>query len=321
MKNKILLVTGDPNSINSEIIFKSLKKVNNKFKNKIYLISNYEMLKKQFAILRYNEKLIKVKNLNEINNKKGLKIIDINLKFSNPFKVSDVESAKFVISSLNLAHKYSLDKSVIGLINCPINKKLLKKSEFGVTEYLASKCRIKPDSEVMLIKNEKLAVGPITTHQNIKNVAKKITSNLIINKIIKINKWYISKIKKKPRIAILGLNPHNSELRKSSEEINIIIPAINKLRKLNINLNGPYSSDTIFINDYKKFDVIVGMYHDQVLSPFKALFKFNAINITLGLKYLRMSPDHGTAFNLIKKNKASPKSLQACFEFIKSYKQ
>ena len=83
-------------------------------------------------------------------------------------------------------------------------------------------------------------------------------------------------------------------------------------------MGGPYSADTIFINDYKKFDVIIGMYHDQVLSPFKALFKFDAINITLGLKYSRMSPDHGTAFNLIKKNKASPESLQKCFSFIKN---
>ena len=93
---------------------------------------------------------------------------------------------------------------------------------------------------------------------------------------------------------------------------------IKRLKKLKINLHGPFSADTIFINDYKKFDVIVGMYHDQVLSPFKALFQYDAINMTLGLSYLRVSPDHGIASNLIKKNKASSESLQKCFDFFKN---
>jgi len=318
MKNKILLVGGEPNSINSEIIYKSLKKISNKLQERIYLISNYEMMKKQFKLLKYKKKLVKVKNLFEISNKNELKIIDIALKFKNPFKVSNKESSKFVINSLNYAHKFALNRNVVALINCPINKQLLNKKEYGVTELLARKCNVNDNSEVMLIKNKKLAVCPITTHQDIKNISKKISSDLIIKKIKVINEWYIKKIKKKPRIAVLGLNPHNSEFRKNSEEIKKIIPAINQLKKLKINLHGPYSADTIFINDYKKFDVIIGMYHDQVLSPFKALFKFDAINITLGLKYLRISPDHGTALNLIKKNQASSESLQKCFSFIKN---
>tara|TARA_B100001093_G_scaffold516366_1_gene594973 strand:- start:735 stop:1694 length:960 start_codon:yes stop_codon:yes gene_type:complete len=316
MKNKILLISGEPNSINSEIIYKSLKKINNKFKERIFLITNYELIKKQFNLLKYNEKLFKVKSLIENTKKRGLKIIDVDLKFNNPFKVSEKESSKFIINSLNYAHKFALRNDVIGLINCPINKRALNKNEFGVTEYLARKSNVNLNSEVMLIINKKLAVCPITTHQDIKNVSKKITSEMIIKKIKKINKWFVSKKKRKPKIAVLGLNPHNSEYRKNSEEIKIIIPAIKKLKKFKINLNGPYSSDTIFINDYKKFDVIVGMYHDQVLSPFKALFKYDAINMTLGLNYIRVSPDHGTAFNLIKKNKASAESLQRCFDYF-----
>mgnify|MGYP001159902623 CR=1 FL=1 len=319
MKNKILLVGGEPNSINSEIIYKCMKKISSKFKKKIYLISNYELIKKQFALLKFKEKLIKVKNPFEITKKNGLKIIDINLKFNDPFKVTTSETSKFIIKSLNYAHKHALNKDVIGLINCPINKRTLNKKEFGVTEYLAKKCKVDKNSEVMLIMNKKLAVCPITTHQDIKNVSKKVTSEAIIKKIKRINKWFILKKKKKPRIAILGLNPHNSEYTKNSEEIKIIIPTIKKLKNLKINLHGPFSSDTIFINDYKKFDVIIGMYHDQVLSPFKALFQYDAINMTLGLSYLRLSPDHGVASNLIKKNKASSESLQKCFDFFKNF--
>ena len=91
------------------------------------------------------------------------------------------------------------------------------------------------------------------------------------------------------------------------------------MRKMKINVKGPLIADTIFIQDYKNYDVIVGMYHDQVLAPFKSLFKFNAINITLGLKYLRVSPDHGVANNIIGKNKANPTSLFECVKYIDKY--
>ena len=91
------------------------------------------------------------------------------------------------------------------------------------------------------------------------------------------------------------------------------------LKKNGVLIKGPLVSDTIFIQDYKNFDVIVGMYHDQVLGPFKSIFKFDAINITLGLKYLRVSPDHGTAKSLIKQNKANPSSLIHSINFIDKY--
>ena len=317
MKKKIILVLGDPNSINSEIIFKSLKKIKNNLKNRIYLIANFDLIKKQFKILNYRIKLVKVKDLKQKPSQPGLKIIDVNLAFKNPFNVSLSNSSKFVLKSLDTAHKLALSKDVSGIINCPINKRLLKKKEHGVTEYFASKCKIKDNSEVMLIQNNQLAVSPITTHLLVKNISKKINSKIIIKKIIKINQWYLKKIKRKPKIAILGLNPHNAELEKNTEEVKHILPSINKLKKLGINLNGPFVADTIFINEYRKFDIIVGMYHDQVIAPFKSIFKFDAINITLGLKYIRVSPDHGVAQNLIKKNLASPESLVKCINFLK----
>ena len=207
----------------------------------------------------------------------------------------------------------------MGIINCPIDKKLLIKNKIGVTEFLAKKCGIKNNSEVMLIKSDKFSVSPITTHIDIKDIAKKINVNLIVKKIKTIELWYKKFLGKKPKIGILGLNPHNAEFRKNSEECKIIIPAINKLKKLGIKLSGPLVADTIFIKDYKKYDVIVGMFHDQVLGPFKALCKFDAINITLGLKYLRSSPDHGTALNLVKKNMADKTSLLRCVEFLNRF--
>ena len=119
----------------------------------------------------------------------------------------------------------------------------------------------------------------------------------------------------------MGLNPHNDEYRLSSEEHRIIIPSIKMLKKKGLKISGPYPADTIFSKKKKyNFDVIVGMYHDQVLAPFKAMFKYNAINITLGLDYLRVSPDHGVAEDMIKKNKADPTSLIKCINFISRIK-
>ena len=151
---------------------------------------------------------------------------------------------------------------------------------------------------------------------DIKEISKKITAALIINKIKTLNQWYKKKLKKKPKIAVLGLNPHNAELRKNSEEKRIIIPTIKKLEKSGINIKGPFVADTFFMDSFKKFDLLIGMYHDQVLTPFKSIYKFDAINITIGLKYIRTSPDHGTAKSMIGKNKANPNSLIKCIDFI-----
>ena len=172
----------------------------------------------------------------------------------------------------------------------------------------------------MLIHNKKFSVVPLTTHLNIKNIPKNITSKLIIKKLMSLNKGFKKIFKIKPRIGVLGLNPHNAELNEKSEEVKEIIPAISKLKKAGLNVYGPLVADTTFVNNYKKYNVIVGMYHDQVLAPFKTLFHFDAINITLGLDYLRVSPDHGPAIDLIGKNKANYLSLLQCIKFINNKK-
>ena len=317
MSNKIIIVAGDPNSINSEIIYKAFKKIDSKTKKRLYLIGSFDLICKQFKKLRYKSKIIKIKNIEDNIISTKLKIIDIPINFKNPFKINFKTSSKYVLKSLNLAHSLAERKKVKGIINCPIDKNLLKVSKkIGVTEFLASKCKIKNSTEVMLIHNKRFSVVPLTTHLDIKNIAKKITSKLIVRKLKSLNKEFKKIFKIKPKIGVLGLNPHNSELKRKSEEVKIIIPAISKLKKFGLNIYGPLVADTLFVNNYKKYDVVVGMYHDQVLTPFKTLFHFDAINITLGLGYLRVSPDHGTAIDLIGKNKANYLSLIQCIKFI-----
>ena len=319
MNNKIILVAGDPNSINSEIIFKVWKKLSKKTQKKIYLIGNFNLLAKQFKKLKYKIGMIKIADIKIKNNSNDLKVIDVPINFGNPFKVNLKESSNYVLKSLNLAHSLIKSKSARAIINCPINKKLIQKSKkIGVTEFFASKCKIKDSSEVMFIHNKKFSVVPLTTHLDIKEVPKNISSSIINKKLTTLNKEFKSMFKFKPKIGILGLNPHNSELKKNSEEVKIIIPTILKLKRKGLKIEGPLIADTLFINNFKKYDVIVGMYHDQVLTPFKTLFNFDAINITLGLDYLRVSPDHGPGIDLIGKNKANFYSLFRCIKFINS---
>ena len=321
MKNfkKIIIVCGDPNSINSEIIYKSFKKLDKKLKKKIFLIGNVELIKKQFKKLQYPAEVLKVKNLNVNNFDNKIKIIDVPLEFKNPFDVNKKSRETYIYRSLNLGHKYAIRNDVSGFINCAINKRLFKKKNIGVTEFLAKKCKINKNSEVMMIRNKYFAVCPITTHLDLKNVSKEIKTKKIISKIKTIQKFYFEFFDKKPKIGVLGLNPHNAELRKGSEEISEIIPAIKKLRRLGLKIEGPLVADTIFVKNYKNFNVVVGMYHDQVLAPFKSLFKLDGINITLGLEYLRASPDHGVADDLVLKNKANPSSLIECIKFINKF--
>ena len=146
----------------------------------------------------------------------------------------------------------------------------------------------------MLIYNKKLSVSPLTTHLPIKDVNKKISIKKILNHVYLINKFYQKRFKRIPSIAITGLNPHCESNYKTSEEKNYIIPAIKILLKKRYNIKGPFPADTIFMKDkIKNFDVVIGMYHDQVLTPAKTLYGFNSINITLGLPFIRVSPDHG----------------------------
>ena len=318
MKKIIGIISGDPDSINSEIIAKAWKKKNNFGNLNIIIIGNFTLLKKQFLRMRYK---IGLKKINEITNqdlKKNLHIYNVALKFKNPFKISEQNKKKYIKDSFKTALKLIDKKKIVGLINCPVNKKNLfhGKNFNGITEFLAKKKGIL-GKEAMLIYNNSLSVSPITTHIKLNSVSKNLSRKKIINKIISINNFFKRKLKIKPKIGVLGLNPHNDELRNKSEEKKIIIPAINYLRKKRILIQGPISPDTAFL-DYKKkgFNVLVGMYHDQVLTPFKTIFKFNAINITVGIPFLRISPDHGVGKDIVKKNKASPKSLLESIKFF-----
>jgi len=314
MKCLIGIIAGEPYSVNSEIIAKAWME-RKKLKN-IFIIGNYSILKKQFIKLNIKIPLVKIATLKDFKREEKLFILDVPLKFKTIFKVNSFDVKAHIFKCFDVAHKLAINKKILGFINASVDKKIFDNKYLGVTEYLSEKNKSK-NKEVMMIHNKELSVVPLTTHVEIKNVTKKITFNLIKTKIITLNEIYFKLFKKNPRIGILGLNPHNSENKIQSTENKIIKPAVAKLKKLKINIKGPFPADTAFNKqNMKDYDVIVGMYHDQVLAPFKALYGYNAINLTLGLKYLRISPDHGTAKDIVGLNKANPQSLIKAINFL-----
>jgi len=312
----IVIISGEPNSIFSEILIKAIRNYRNS--KPIILIGSYDLITKQLNILniKYKFNLIDKKfNNKNISNKK-INIIDINYNFKAPFETISTRSNLYLKECFNLAISLSKNYSISGIINGPVSKKYFLNEKFpGVTEYLAYEFKIK--KYAMLIYNKKLSVAPITTHMPIRNISQKLSKKLIIDRAVLINNFYIKYIKKKPKIAILGLNPHCENFSKFNEEKEIIEPAIKFLQKKKLLIFGPLSADSIFMkNNREKFDVIIGMYHDQVLTPIKALFNFDSINITLGLPLIRVSPDHGPNFSMVKKNKSNPKSLLESIKFL-----
>jgi len=318
MKKPVAIIAGEPNSISSEIIFKSWK-LRNKYRHKPFMvIGSIKLLNLQKKKLKYNIKLQKINNDFKIGlNKNILFVYDVQYEQKKPFKKISSKSNKYIFNCFKTAINLAKNKKIVGFINCPVAKEFLFQNKYqGITEFLSKKNGL-IGNEVMLIYNKKLSVSPVTTHIPLKQVSNKISKIKIVKKVKVINNFYLKNFKKKPKIAILGLNPHNFSHLKKAEEEKTILPAIKNIRKSKIKIIGPISPDTSFsIFEKNNIDVIVGMYHDQVLTPFKALFKFDAINITLGLPYIRISPDHGVAENLVGKNISSPKSLIESIKFF-----
>ena len=316
MKYKpIIIVPGNPDSIFFEIFFKSLKK---KFKSPNVLITKIEFLKSFMKRYKFKRK-IKLINLydlkkNNLNNK-CFNLINVdNYKSSNTkYKLSN---SSYIKKSFEIAFFLLKSKFTNKLINGPINKDdFLKKKFLGVTEYITNK--FKGSKTAMLIYNKEISVCPLTTHLPLKLVAKKISKKKIIEKTYLINNFFKKNFGFKPKIAVTGLNPHCESILKINEDKKIITPAIENLKKKGFKIFGPFSADTIFIKqNRKKYDVILGMYHDQVLAPLKTLKEYDAINITLGLPFYRISPDHGPNKGMINKNSSNPLSLIRALEFL-----
>ena len=316
IKKRILITAGEPASISSEITIKAIKKLKKESNSELILITDPSLIKHEIKNLNKSAELnILDKKLNFKDYKNDfINIIPIKLNEKTIPGILNKKNSDFVLKSIKMSVDFLLQKKANAVVTNPINKFIMKSSNFkfnGHTEYLGhlSKFNKKP---IMMLESDKLRVVPLTTHIPISSVSKKLNKKMIIEKINILNNELINIYKiKNPKIYISGLNPHSGDGGKiGKEELTLINPAIKKLEELGLNVQGPFSGDALFQkNKIKEYDVAVCMYHDQALIPIKTLYSRNIINITLGLDFIRTSPDHGTALDIAGKKKADPKSL------------
>ena len=325
-KDKIVvgISIGDINGVGIEVILKT-------FEDKRMLDFCTPLLFGSSKVIAAHKKILNIEtNIHEINSIQQIKDGEVNLltiwkedvmlELGSATKIG----GQYAFKSLNEATK-SLKKCEIDLlITAPINKETIQSEEFnfsGHTEFLE---RNLDGESLMILMNDFLRIGLITGHIPISKIAETITPELIESKVKILNNSLKQDFNiNKPKIAVLGLNPHSGDNGVIGQEENELIkPTITSIHESGIFVYGPYAADGFFGSEaYKQFDGVLAMYHDQGLAPFKALTFGNGVNFTAGLSHVRTSPDHGTAFDISGKGKANSDSFkEAVFTGIKIFK-
>ena len=308
---KIAVSSGDPAGIGPDICIKAFGQ------KKIYdfspvIFGDKELFKSRAKTLGINADIQIYKGQEELSNDSlwiANQDCDLNIYPGRP----DPNCANFIISNFQQAVKRTISKEFEAVVTCPINKEIINKGGInftGHTEELAKLSKI--DKVVMMLATQELKVALATTHLPLKEVPKYITKDHIEQPILIINNdlqenWKI----KNPLIKVLGLNPHAGDGGfLGSEDQEILIPVIKKLNGMGLNISGPHSADTAFINNNQiKPDIILAMYHDQGLPVIKTIGFGKITNVTLGLPFIRTSVDHGTAYDMAGSIQADESSL------------
>lgn len=313
-KIKIGITIGDINGIGPELIVRTFEDLRILDHCQPFIYANAKVLMYYRKLLnsqhfnfhsiesfeKYNPKMVNCMNCwnDEINIQPG---------------VADPALGTYAYQSLERAAVDLAQEKIHALITSPINKATIHSDNFpfkGHTEYLADRLHAEP---LMLLVHEDMRIATVTTHIPIQEVAQNLSTELIIKKIRILQKSLFQDFGiERPRIAVLGLNPHAGDNGLiGEEEKNIILPAIQKLKSEKALVFGPYPADGFFASgNFTKFDAILAMYHDQGLIPFKTLSSQQGVNYTAGLPQVRTSPDHGTAYDLVGKKEADITSFR-----------
>ena len=311
----ILVTSGEPAGIGPDIC---LELANSQLPlvvagDKNILAERARLLQKNIHIIEYEA------SRNDFNQPNTLHVLHVKAEQKSIPGQLNVALSEYVIHMLNQAVHKCLQGEFSSLVTAPVNKSIINQSGIqfsGHTEFLASGCGV--DHVVMMLACPLFKVALVTTHLPLNEVSASITKELIDKTVLKVHHSMVNDFGiAKPKLAMAGLNPHAGEggyLGK--EEIQIIEPAIRDLRKNGIDVNGPFSADTMFSkNNISEYDAFIAMYHDQGLPVLKYAGFGQAVNITLGLPMIRTSVDHGTALSLAGKGQADPKSLLTAIDF------
>ena len=313
----VLVTPGDPAGIGGEIALRAKSTGCNNF----CLIENVARMTALARKMDLDVQVQKILHPAEFcHNSDALQILDITWPVTPVAGRPDFGNAQSVITAIETGARWAQNGTIAALVTNPIAKATLYDAGFdypGHTEFLGSMAPACTGGPAMMLISDMLRVVPVTVHIPLLAVANSLTTELIVNK----GRLVAHALRKhfnifSPRLAVCGLNPHAGEMgRMGSEDAAIITPAINQLCAQGIDAKGPYSADTLFHEDARKtYDVVLGMYHDQVLIPLKTLDFFGGVNITLGLDFIRTSPDHGTGFDIAEKGVARPDSLIAAIK-------
>ncbi len=326
-KIKVGITQGDINGISYEVIIKTLidPRINEfcipivygspkvaAYHRKVLNITNFSMNHIRSAAEAHSKRANIINCVSD----------DVRVDLGNPTK----EAGEAALSSLKRAVADLQDNLIDVLVTAPINKATIHSEDFpfpGHTEYIEHSFGEKGDS-LMLMVSDNMRIGVATGHIPLAEVPAAMNREMIYSRIRIMEQSMVQDFSiRKPKIAILGLNPHaGEEGLLGKEEQEIIIPAMQKARGENTLVFGPYPADGFFgAEDYRKFDAILAMYHDQGLVPFKAIHFEEGVNFTAGLPVVRTSPAHGTAYDLAGKGVASPESFrQALYLAIDVYR-
>lgn len=317
---------GDPNGVGLEVIIKAFGQPM-LFDHCIPVLYASTRSFQQYKKLLNAEHpvYVQVKDISEVKgNQLNLIAVQSDLAEVNP-GVASVEAGKEALAAINRMLEDAVAGKLHAIVTAPVDKSTIKaEPEFtGHTSYISN--ALGAESSLMVLFNDDIKIGLLTEHLPLSQVSAAVSKELIIKKLKIANEC----LKRdfgilKPKIAVLGLNPHNGDNGiMGREELETIIPAVEVAKSMGIFCFGPYSADGFFgMKAYCKFDMVLAMYHDQGLIPFKSMAFEDGVNYTAGLPVLRSSPDHGTAYDIAGKNVASPLSfVNAVFAAIDIYHQ
>lgn len=324
MKPTIAITIGDFNGIGPEVTLKSIASAKIKKLIQPVLIGSFDIFQYYNKQLKLKLDLVQVDSISKLKKNSAIPVLTVHPATSKNLQIGKTSPDAGVCAgtAIEQAIKLCLDKDVDAMITAPVSKEALHIAGYnfpGQTEMLAMLTR--SERVTMMLISHSMRVALATVHVPLR----KVSENLFIDRIVeKLDTVHTSLMKdfgiKNPSIALLGLNPHAGENGAiGTEEKEIIIPAIKKAMEKNIIAEGPFPADGFFASkSYKKYDAILAMYHDQGLIPLKMSGFDEGVNYSAGLKIIRTSPDHGTAFNIAGTNKANPGSMISAIELAAS---
>ena len=311
----IALTMGDPGGIGPEILVKALQKEKSSKRSAYLFIGSRVAFK---TLCQKTGLWLPFKTVHDVlpgSLRPGnTYFLDVSagLPGGGTFKIGKVcrENGRLALLAIEKAASLAKRGIVNAIVTAPVNKtaiRLVDRKFIGHTEFLAGKAKTRRFA--MMFVSPRLNVTLATIHVSLKKVSRLITAKSILEKILLTEEMLKRGLGiKQPRIAVCALNPHGKE--SGSEEVRVIEPAVRAACRKGIDASGPFSADLLFHAAYHgRYDGVIGMYHDQALAPFKLVAFHDGVNVTLGLPYIRTSPDHGTAFDIAYQGKADPSSM------------